>query len=63
MGGTEELRGDPTIGLRSKVWIRGQKLKKLCQRWSAREAQMRTIQKEVSQILQKTSAGQIPLVN
>jgi len=27
-GGVEELHGDPTVGLRLKVWIRGQKWKK-----------------------------------
>jgi len=26
--GVEELHGYPTVGLRSKVWIRGQKSKK-----------------------------------
>jgi len=36
-GGVEELYGDPTVGPRPKVWIRGQKWKK-CQKWRAGEA-------------------------
>jgi len=31
-GGVEELPGDPTVGPRPKVWTRGQKWKKWCQR-------------------------------
>jgi len=41
-GVMKELHRDPTVGLRSKVWARGQKWKKWCQyRRRAREAQMR----------------------
>jgi len=39
--GREEFCGDPTVGPRSKVWTRGQKWKKRCQRWRAEEAPMR----------------------
>jgi len=31
----EELHGNPTVGSRPKVWTRGQKWMKLCQRWRA----------------------------
>jgi len=37
-GVVEELCGDPTIGPRPKVWTRGQKSKKQCQRWRTGEA-------------------------
>jgi len=39
----EELHGDSTVGLEPhpKIWARGQKWKKLCQRWRAGKAQMR----------------------
>jgi len=36
----EELHGDPTVEPRPKVWTKGQKWKKLCQRWHAGEARM-----------------------
>jgi len=43
-GGVEELHGDPTVGPRPKVWTRGQKWKKQCQRRRAGEARMRNSQ-------------------
>jgi len=39
-GGAEELRGDPTVGPRPKVWTKDQRWKMLCQKWPAGEAQM-----------------------
>jgi len=41
VGSVEELHGDTSVWPRPKVWTRGQKWKKQCQRWRAGEAQMR----------------------
>jgi len=39
-GSVEELHGNPTVGPYSMVWTRGQKWKKLSQRWRAGEVGM-----------------------
>jgi len=52
-----ELHGDPTVGPRPKIWTRGQKWKKCAKDGAPERLRCRTIQKEVSQILQRVSAG------
>jgi len=56
-GGAEELHEDPTVGPRPKIWTRGQKWKKWCRRWRAGELGCGIVKEEVSQTLQRVSAG------
>jgi len=37
-GDAEKLHGDVTVGPHPEVWTRGQKWKKLCQRWRTRSS-------------------------
>jgi len=52
----EELHGDPTVGPRPKVWIRGQKWKSGAEDGAPERLRCGTVQKEASHILQRVSA-------
>jgi len=56
-GGVEELNGDPTVGPRPKVWTRGQKWKSGAEDGAPERLGCGTVKEEVSQILQRVSAG------
>jgi len=55
-GGVEDLHEDPTVGPRPKVWIRGQNGRSSANDGAPERLRFRTIQEEVSQILQRVSA-------
>jgi len=56
-GVVEELHGNPTVGPRPKVWIRGQNGSSGAEDGAPERHGCRTVQEEVSQILQRVSAG------
>jgi len=56
-GGVEELHGDPTVGPRLKAWTRGKNGRSGAEDGAPERLGCGTVEEEVSQILQKVSAG------